>query len=82
MRRALPLAGVPAAVAALSGWALAAAVLGLVVIVTGLCWVIADAGRSDRLALLITAARSHQRDSTPAELPEPSGRKPHDRLPR
>ena len=71
MRRALLLAGIPAAVAALSGWALAAGVLGLVVIITGLCWVIADAGRSGQLALLITAARSPRCDSTPAELPEP-----------
>jgi hypothetical protein len=74
MRRAtLPLAGIPAAVAALSGRALAAAVLGLVVIVAGLCWVIADTGRSGRLALLITVVRGTRPGSPPAELAESSG---------
>ncbi len=48
---------ISAAVAGLGGWAVAGAVLVVVVIfVLALCWVIANADRSDRLAALITAA--------------------------
>lgn len=72
MKRAIPLAGIPAAAAVLSDWALAVAALGLVVITAGLCWVIADAGRSGRLAQLITAARGMPSGGTQAELPEPA----------
>jgi hypothetical protein len=48
------LAAVPAALAGLSGPAMAWVV---VVVVVALCWIIADAGRSNRLTKLIRASR-------------------------
>lgn len=61
------LAAVPAVLAGLSLHALAGAAVVVLIVTAGLCWTIADADRSQRLAMLISACRSNSRQLPPAE---------------
>jgi hypothetical protein len=74
-RAAVPV--IPAAAAGLSVHALAGAVMAVVAVVTvvaALCWVIADPGRTRRLASLIAAARGGTGKSTTSAAQRPATR--------
>jgi hypothetical protein len=71
MRRAAAgaLAAVPAALAGLSVRGLAGAAVIVVIVTAALCWIITDAGRSERLAMLICAWRGGTRQQAPRRQP-------------
>lgn len=55
------LAVVPVALAGLGTPALAGTALVVLIVAAALCWIIADAGRTGRLAMLIDASRGNGR---------------------
>jgi hypothetical protein len=61
VRTAGALTAVPLALARLGAPALAGTALVVLIVVAALCWIIADAGRSGRLAILIDASRGNGR---------------------
>ena len=61
MRTAGALAVVPVALAGLDLPALAGTALVMLIVVAALCWIISDADRTGRLAMLIDATRSNGR---------------------
>jgi hypothetical protein len=62
LRAGAAVAAIPVVLARTSAPALAAgAVLVVFIVVLGICWTIADARRAERLAMLISAARTFSR---------------------
>jgi hypothetical protein len=72
LRATATLAAVPAALAGLSLYALACAAVVVLAVAAILCWTITDTDRSQRLAMLISACRSNDRQLPPPKRLPPS----------